>query len=172
MYCTGGIRCERASALLRQRLGVKEVYQLQGGIHRYIDTFGSQGLWEGKNFVFDRRVAIGNLQPKSVDPNSSATASVVGHCGQCGTEWDEYDKKWRCSLCNSFVLLCRSCGVKRNGSTSTCSSSGVVAKRVRKKGTGTCDTDTGGPTKTASQFDELICGLCRSRRAAKKSSVP
>ena len=170
MYCTGGIRCERASALLRQRLGVKEVYQLQGGIHRYIDTFGSQGLWEGKNFVFDRRVAIGNLQPKSVDPNSSATASVVGHCGQCGTEWDEYDKKWRCSLCNSFVLLCRSCGAKRNASTS---SSSALTKRVKKKEAATTDSGTvKSTTKTTSRQDKLICGLCRSRSAAKKSNGP
>jgi predicted sulfurtransferase len=40
MYCTGGVRCERASALLRQlNVGVKDVYQLQGGIHRYLEEF-------------------------------------------------------------------------------------------------------------------------------------
>jgi predicted sulfurtransferase len=61
MYCTGGVRCERASAFLKQQLGdsVQGVFQLQGGIEKYLQTYPEGGYWEGKNFVFDKREAIG-----------------------------------------------------------------------------------------------------------------
>lgn len=61
MYCTGGVRCERASALLKSKYGddIKEVYQLQGGIEKYLQSFPDGGFWQGKNFVFDKREAIG-----------------------------------------------------------------------------------------------------------------
>ena len=54
MYCTGGIRCEKASAYLKY-LGLENVYQLQGGIHRYLEAFPDGGFFKGKNFVFDQR---------------------------------------------------------------------------------------------------------------------
>lgn len=57
MYCTGGIRCEKASAYLVAK-GYENVFQLQGGIHRYLETFPDGGLFRGKNFVFDTRVSI------------------------------------------------------------------------------------------------------------------
>lgn len=66
MYCTGGVRCERASALLKQKmdteedtksLGIKGVYQLQGGIDKYFKEFPMGGMWRGKNYVFDKRFA-------------------------------------------------------------------------------------------------------------------
>jgi UPF0176 protein len=47
MYCTGGIRCERASALVKQKVKAKEVYQLGGGIHQYMVDKGNQGYWKG-----------------------------------------------------------------------------------------------------------------------------
>ena len=53
-YCTGGIRCEVLSGLMRSR-GFGEVYQLDGGIVRYGETFGDDGLWEGSLYVFDGR---------------------------------------------------------------------------------------------------------------------
>ena len=61
MYCTGGVRCERASAFLKREMGdsVKGVYQLHGGIEKYLQTYPDGGFWEGKNFVFDKREAIG-----------------------------------------------------------------------------------------------------------------
>ncbi len=52
LYCTGGIRCEKASAMLRKR-GIKDVKQLSGGIHRYIEKYPN-GFFKGKNFVFDQ----------------------------------------------------------------------------------------------------------------------
>ncbi|GAB5037238.1 rhodanese-like domain-containing protein 6-like [Nannochloropsis oceanica] len=55
MYCTGGVRCERASAFLQAR-GYRKVVQLQGGIQRYLEAFPDGGFFQGKNFVFDERV--------------------------------------------------------------------------------------------------------------------
>ena len=56
MYCTGGIRCEKASALLRQR-GFQQVYQLHGGIVTYQEQFGNEH-WLGECFVFDQRMTV------------------------------------------------------------------------------------------------------------------
>ena len=53
-YCTGGVRCEVLSSLMTKR-GFSEVYQLEGGIVRYGETFGNAGLWEGSLYVFDDR---------------------------------------------------------------------------------------------------------------------
>ena len=58
MFCTGGIRCEKAAALM-QELGFNEVYQLQGGILNYLETIAdAENQWQGECFVFDKRVAV------------------------------------------------------------------------------------------------------------------
>ncbi len=58
MFCTGGIRCEKASAYLLS-LGFPEVYHLEGGILKYLETVPeSESLWRGECFVFDERVAL------------------------------------------------------------------------------------------------------------------
>ncbi|ASC71864.1 Thiosulfate sulfurtransferase GlpE [Halomicronema hongdechloris C2206] len=64
MFCTGGIRCEKASAYLLQQ-GFEQVYHLQGGILNYLETIPeTESLWQGECFVFDDRVAVGHgLQP-------------------------------------------------------------------------------------------------------------
>ena len=64
MFCTGGIRCEKSTAFLRQE-GVEDVYHLKGGILTYLATVPENAsLWQGECFVFDQRVAIGHgLQP-------------------------------------------------------------------------------------------------------------
>ncbi len=60
MFCTGGIRCEKASAYLRQE-GVDDVYHLKGGILAYLETVPEEvSRWEGECFVFDQRVAVGH----------------------------------------------------------------------------------------------------------------
>lgn len=56
-YCTGGIRCEILTALMKNR-GYEEVYQVDGGIVRYGETVGNTGLWEGKLYVFDDRMQM------------------------------------------------------------------------------------------------------------------
>ncbi|AWB85289.1 rhodanese-related sulfurtransferase [Mycetocola zhujimingii] len=73
-YCTGGIRCEVLSGLMKSR-GFGEVYQLDGGIVRYGETFGDEGLWEGSLYVFDNRLSI----------DFTDSAAVVGECAVCGT---------------------------------------------------------------------------------------
>lgn len=72
-YCTGGVRCEVLSMLMRKR-GFSEVYQLDGGIVRYGEQFADDGLWEGSLYVFDRRMTV----------NFSDDAAVLGRCGECG----------------------------------------------------------------------------------------
>ena len=73
-YCTGGVRCEVLSALMRNR-GFGEVYQLDGGIARYGERFGDGGLWEGAMYVFDRRMSL----------EFSDHSKRIGQCAQCGT---------------------------------------------------------------------------------------
>jgi UPF0176 protein len=72
-YCTGGIRCEVLSSLMINR-GFREVYQLDGGIVKYGETFADRGLWEGSLYVFDDRKAI----------EFSDQSQVVGRCYICG----------------------------------------------------------------------------------------
>ena len=66
MYCTGGIRCEKATAFLKAE-GVQDVFHLEGGILRYLETTPeADSLWRGECFVFDERVAVGHsLTPGS-----------------------------------------------------------------------------------------------------------
>jgi UPF0176 protein len=60
MYCTGGIRCEKATAFLKSE-GVDQVYHLEGGILKYLETIPeAESLWRGDCFVFDERVAVGH----------------------------------------------------------------------------------------------------------------
>lgn len=68
MYCTGGVRCERASVLLNQHLGdkVNGIYQLQGGIEKYMQEYPDGGFWKGKNYTFDKREAFGIDDPAGV----------------------------------------------------------------------------------------------------------
>lgn len=74
-YCTGGIRCEILSVLMRHR-GYKEVYQLEGGIVKYGEKYGDEGYWEGKLFVFDNRMQMG----------FSDKAQDIAECENCGTK--------------------------------------------------------------------------------------
>lgn len=68
MFCTGGIRCEKATAYMKEQ-GFEEVYHLQGGILKYLEEVpAEQSLWRGECFVFDNRVAVDHaLQPGSYD---------------------------------------------------------------------------------------------------------
>ena len=72
-YCTGGIRCEVLSSLMTDR-GFGEVYQLEGGIVRYGEAYGDDGLWDGSLYVFDQRMSV----------DFSDHAAVLGHCQVCG----------------------------------------------------------------------------------------
>jgi len=104
MYCTGGIRCERASAYLRSK-GVNEVYQLEDGIHRYLETFPAGAAFRGKNFVFDNRIAV-----------PSEDKEVIAACEFCDVPYDSFADDRRCRHCRSLVLACPGCQVHLGGS--------------------------------------------------------
>lgn len=72
-YCTGGIRCEILSAAMKNR-GFNEVYQIDGGIVRYGEAFGNDGLWRGSLAVFDGRESM----------DFAPGAAVIGSCVVCG----------------------------------------------------------------------------------------
>ncbi|MFC5676374.1 rhodanese-related sulfurtransferase [Aeromicrobium endophyticum] len=72
-YCTGGIRCEVLTPLMRNR-GFHEVYQLDGGIATYGEAYGDDGLWKGSLYVFDDRITM----------DFSDHAALVGSCDRCG----------------------------------------------------------------------------------------
>jgi len=103
LYCTGGVRCEKASAWLRGLGLASEVRHLRGGIHKYLEAFGEDGLWRGKNYVFDRRAANDNDTP-SLFP--------VGACIACGRAWEHMDGLTACTVCNEPVLACDACAAE------------------------------------------------------------
>lgn len=116
MYCTGGIRCERASALLRNMNLAESVGQLRGGIDRFLKQYPCGGnVFRGKNLVFDTRLALGTTQP-----------TTVGKCVACKAPWDDYSNGWRCKRCRSRILLCNKAvctqyfNTQREGSCYTC----------------------------------------------------
>jgi len=96
-YCTGGIRCEILSSLMINR-GFKEVYQIDGGIVKYGEEFGDDGLWEGSLRVFDDRMTV----------DFSDHTTVIGKCSHCDGQTNNYENcAW--ANCNDLVLICLNC---------------------------------------------------------------
>ena len=98
-YCTGGVRCELLSAMMKQR-GFKDVYQIDGGIVKYGEKYGDDSLWEGSLYVFDGRMGV----------NFSDHAKVIGECIHCSGKTSNYEN---CAepTCNELVLICHDCKV-------------------------------------------------------------
>jgi len=96
-YCTGGIRCEILSMLMINR-GFKEVYQIDGGIVKYGEEYGDDGLWEGSLYVFDKRMGT-KFSDKSKD---------IGKCVHCGGKTSNYEN---CAdkTCNALIISCENC---------------------------------------------------------------
>ena len=96
MFCTGGIRCEKASSYMLQE-GFKEVYHLQGGILKYLETVKSEeSLWEGECFVFDNRVAVTeNVKEGSFDQCHACRYPVSAQ----DMESSHYQKGISCPRC-------------------------------------------------------------------------
>lgn len=96
-YCTGGIRCEALTVLMKNR-GFKEVYQLDGGIVKYGEKYGDEGLWEGSLYIFDGRM----------NHDFSDNPAVIGVCAICENNTSNYEN---CSdvSCNRLVLMCDGC---------------------------------------------------------------
>ena len=101
LYCTGGIRCEKASAYLRHH-GFENVGQLHGGIIDYARQIKDKGLpskYKGQNFVFDERLA------------ERITDDVVGTCMQCGAQCDRITNCHEVT-CNMLLVQCEACATK------------------------------------------------------------
>ncbi len=96
-YCTGGIRCEILSSLMINR-GFKEVYQIDGGIVKYGEAYGDDGLWEGSLRVFDDRMTV----------DFSDHTATIGECSHCACKTSNYEN---CAFanCNDLVLICEDC---------------------------------------------------------------
>jgi UPF0176 protein len=96
-YCTGGIRCEVLSSLMKDR-GFGEVFQLEGGIVRYGEAYGDDGLWDGSLYVFDQRMSV----------DFSDHAAVLGHCRVCG---DPTKNMLNCRdlSCREQLVVCPDC---------------------------------------------------------------
>ena len=96
-YCTGGVRCEVISAMMKKR-GFKDVYQIDGGIVKYGEAYGDDGLWEGSLRVFDDRMKV----------EFSDKAKVIGQCIHCQGRTSNYENCADMS-CNKLVLICEGC---------------------------------------------------------------
>jgi UPF0176 protein len=104
MFCTGGIRCEKASAYLKQELGFRNVFQIDGGVlnfgRKFPDTF-----WEGSLFVFDKRLVV---------PINKKDQKAITQCGHCGMDCDLY-KNCRNKFCDKLYITCIDCEHSMNG---------------------------------------------------------
>jgi UPF0176 protein len=108
MYCTGGIRCEKASAYMLHN-GFKNVFHLEGGIIEYTNKAKEQGLplkFKGKNFVFDDRLG------------ERITNDVISQCHQCGKPCDTHTN-CKNDGCHLLFIQCEECAATYEG---TCSS--------------------------------------------------
>lgn len=104
MYCTGGIRCEKASAYMKHH-GFKNVFQLEGGVIEYARRAKEEGLpllFKGKNFVFDGRMG------------ERITEDVLAHCHQCGAPCDAHVNCANDS-CHLLFIQCADCAAKYEG---------------------------------------------------------
>ena len=103
LYCTGGIRCEKASSYLIKK-GFKDVYQLEGGIIQYAHDMKENNLkseFIGKNFVFDDRMG------------ERVTNDIIGKCHQCKTPSDDH-KNCKNDACHLLFIQCDKCAEKYN----------------------------------------------------------
>ncbi len=96
MFCTGGIRCEKSTAYLKEQ-GFEEVYHLQGGILKYLETVPEQdSLWEGECFVFDNRVSVDHsLEKGSYDQCHACRLPIT----EADKESEKYSRGVSCPHC-------------------------------------------------------------------------
>lgn len=127
IYCTGGIRCEKA-IIEMQNQGYENVYQLEGGILKYFEEIPGAPEWDGECFVFDRRVAIDkNLK-------TSQNFTFCPHCGQPATV------EVNCIRCQKRQKLCEKCLASEDRALHTCSKNCAhherKSSRVKRKNQG------------------------------------
>lgn len=122
MYCTGGIRCEKASAWMLHK-GFKSVFQLDGGIIEYTRQVREQGLenkFVGKNFVFDERLG------------ERISDDIIARCHQCGKPSDNHTN-CRNDGCHLLFIQCEECAQKFSGCCSTDCQSVMELPEVERK---------------------------------------
>lgn len=116
MYCTGGIRCEKASAYLLHN-GFTKVFHLEGGIIEYVRQTKEQNLenkFKGRNFVFDNRLG------------EQITEEIISNCHQCGEKSDTH-RNCENSACHLLFIQCENCREKFDG---CCSENCLEIKRL------------------------------------------
>lgn len=113
-YCTGGIRCEILTALMKNR-GFSEVYQLEGGIAKYGEKYADEGEWEGKLYVFDERMTVA----------FSDKAKDIGQCIHCSSSTSNYIN---CAnkACNKLILVCQTCKTNTEICSTKCNNQPVT----------------------------------------------
>lgn len=127
MYCTGGIRCEKASAYLLHH-GFNKVYHLEGGIINYARQIKEQGLeskFIGKNFVFDNRLG------------ERITSDIIAACHQCGSPADQHTN-CRNEACHLLFIQCENCAQTYEGCCSAACQETIhlpeTERKVKRKG--------------------------------------
>ena len=104
VYCTGGMRSERASAYLTQK-GLTDINQLEGGIHRYLEQYPLDGgHWIGKNYTFDRR-----------NSHCAEKSAVISKCVTCRKPWYKYQSGKKCFYCKMEIIICKNCIFNNKG---------------------------------------------------------
>ncbi|MGC1176561.1 MAG: rhodanese-related sulfurtransferase [Candidatus Saccharimonadales bacterium] len=101
-YCTGGIRCEVLSMLMKKR-GFQEVYQIDGGIQKYGEEYADTGFWEGSLYVFDGRLGT----------KFSDQAKDIGACVHCQAKTSNY-QNCATTSCNKLILVCSKCETQKH----------------------------------------------------------
>ena len=123
MYCTGGIRCEKASAWFKH-IGFKNVFQLNGGIIKYAQEVKEQNLenkFVGKNFVFDERLG------------ERISDTIISVCHQCGSACDTHTN-CKNDGCHLLFIQCEECAQKFNGCCSaTCAETIALPEEVQRE---------------------------------------
>jgi UPF0176 protein len=112
-YCTGGIRCEVLSMMMKKR-GFTDVYQMDGGIVKYGETYKDDGLWEGSLYVFDDRMGL----------KFSDTAKDIADCIYCGTKTSNYENCAN-NACNKLVIICEACVSQGMHNCSNCQTAAI-----------------------------------------------
>lgn len=123
MYCTGGIRCEKASAYFKHK-GFKNVYQLEGGIIEYVRQIKEENLenkFKGKNFVFDNRLG------------ERVSEDIISNCHQCGQKSDNHTNCANLN-CNLLFIQCDDCNRKnKNCCSPACIEITLLSEEKQKK---------------------------------------
>ena len=124
LYCTGGIRCEKASAWLKHN-GFTNVKHLKGGIidyKRQVDEEGLPNKFRGKNFVFDERMG------------ERISDEVIAHCHLCGVEKCDEHIHCKNQACHVLFICCEKCKAKKKGYCSyTCMTFDALPQVVKKR---------------------------------------